>query len=329
MALTFSFMKRFAPWMSLILWPAAVAWPHGAPVPVNTIHLTAHADQLTIRFHSAASWWVFTLLNEFSPPPRIWPAETQRIIKTYFDQHFILNVDGKNLPSTLTYTRYSEEVWRYYLGSQLDLELTYVLPPNAKILSGTVLFYKESKESLMKQPDLDEPTPHFETNITVLGKSPRILHLTLENGTFSCPVADILSTPAQRWNARWNAGLMAWLSMPWLVLIFAAFHLQLKTRLQGAAQRIVLAATAAGVSGITAWRQASSEQGAYALGLFVVLALLAFLIEGLLAVYYRRLRRASESQAPALFISQVRFVSLLIGGIALFLVADSWARPSL
>lgn len=313
-------MRRAVYVAGLIAVLACAARPtaaHEAPVPVNRMQLTVDHGRLILRFHSAASWWVLNVLNEVTPPPTRWPESVITPLKTYFDTHVVLRADGKPLPSTLTWGRYSEEVWRYYLGSQLDLTLEYPLPAQAQTVSGNVTLYKEES---------DQPPSTFHTTVRFFGPAPHEVALDLQHPTFSTTVADLTRTPAQRIGDQWRQGIDAWETLPWVMLMLTAVQLQIRTRLPSGARWGVLGIVAAITGAVAAVKRALGP--GYALGIVSILLIAVGLIESALRIYHGRLVRVSESQADALFATQTRFLSFLIGGIALLLFAETVAGPA-
>jgi len=298
---------------TLLLACSLPAWSHEAPIPPNEMTLTADAGQVRVHFRTGAPWWVMDVLNQRTPPPTGWPEATQNAVKTYFDRHFVLRADGKPLASTLTGHRYSEEVWKYTLGAQLHLDFSYALPPEARELSGEASFYKEDAPLA--------PADHFRTTVQTSGPAAQTLLLTLEKPTFSLLIAGLIRTPAQRRMQAFLAGLRAWQTQAWIYFIVAALQLQLRVRLSPRLYIGATADTAVLAAAFLAWRQESALL--FGLGAALVFLLAAAGIEGALRLYYRRLLRASQSQAERLFRSQVQFLSLLSAGIALFLLGQS------
>jgi len=305
-------MNTFARWLLLLACLSARAFAHEVPIPINHMTLNADPGRISVHLHTGAPWWISELLDERTPPPTGWSAEAQAAVKTYFDRHFTLSANGRPLASRLLYCRYSEEIWNYILGSQLDLEFSYELPADVRELSGSATFYAEERGKV--------PAP-FLTYLKISGRAARMLTLTPGRPSFSFPIADLWRTPAQRRRQAWQAGLAFWQAQPWLVLLLAALQLQSRTRWPAPLYAGGVAAADAAGAAVAAWPQESAVF--FALGAFFALAVIAGAIEAGLRLYERRLRRASQSQAGRLFNGQVRFLSLLTGGIALFLLAQN------
>jgi|GEM_PF-3434315 len=286
---------------------------HEAPIPANRLQLTADEGQVHLHFQSNASWWILEVLGDQIPPPTDWPQDMQNKIKIYFDAHFQLRADGHILPSRLTKLRYSEEIWHYYSGSKMDLDFYYAIPPNTHVLSGTATFYKEEKgpHALITSPLA------FTTRLKTSGPHAHNQLLTLSDAEFSFPWLDVQRTSSERWKDGVMDGLFVWQWSPGLLLALLTLQLQLRTRWSKAYAPLsfIAAGLAAGLYALL-----KKMNSGYALGVFVILIGMMALGEWGMILYYNRLKRTSESQAAALFQSQLRFLSILTGGMTLFLL---------
>jgi len=198
------------------------------------------------------------------------------------------------------------------------MEFSYALPASAQMISGEATFYKEEKA--------EQPTAHFETYLKIDGAPARAMRLTLDHPEFSFALKDIIRSAQQRRCDDAVEGLGFWQTIPWLVFIVAAFQLQLRTRMgRGHYYLGLLGAIITSALVITRHRLESSG---YVSGIFIFLLGVTAVTEGALLLYRRRLQRVSESQADQLFTSQIRFVSLLLAGVTLLLIAQDFKTPS-